>query len=86
MASIADSEANSASIANTIGLTFSADASGAQGDVETASGTLTGWAEAVSAGEKIIIRVARDGDDAANDSSTVDSYSDKLVIRYGFSQ
>lgn len=78
--------ANSASYAGSLGdaisLAFTADASGADGDVETAGETtLTGWRSAMTAGQLMVIRLARDGDHA-NDSSTVDSYSGPLVIKY----
>lgn len=86
MISIGNSEPNSGSPTNTVALSYTTDASGAQGDLETASATLTDWKSNMTAGEKIIIRVARDGDDATNDASTVDSYSDNLLIRYGFTQ
>jgi hypothetical protein len=81
-----DSVANSASYAGSLGdaisLAFTADASGADGDVETAGETtLTGWRSAMTAGQLMVIRLARDGDHA-NDSSTVDSYSGPLVIKY----
>lgn len=87
MIDIADSAANSGAVADAVGLAYDADASGAEGDVETAGGnTLTGWAAALTPGSKWIIRVARDGDDGTNDASTVDSYSGPLTIRYGFTQ
>jgi hypothetical protein len=84
MASVANSGDYTGSVGNTISLSYTADGSGADGDVETAGGdTLTGWAAALTAGELWVIRVARDGNDGANDSSTVDSYSGVLTIRYG---
>ena len=81
-----DSVANSASYAGSLGdaisLAYTADASGADGDVETAGETtLTGWRSAMTAGQLMVIRLARDGDHA-NDTSTVDSYSGPLVIKY----
>lgn len=87
MASVADSAAYTGSVANTVSLSYTADGSGADGDVETAGGdTLTGWAAGLTAGQLWVIRVARDGDDGTNDASTTDSYSGCLTIRYGFTQ
>lgn len=73
--------------ADAISLTYTADGSGADKDVEYAGApdSLTGWAAALAAGQYIRIRVARDGDHA-NDGSTVNSYSGPLVIRYGSTQ
>ena len=85
MIDIADSADNATAVGDAVNLAFTADASGASGDIETATGTLTGWAAALTPGSKLIIRVARDGD-AAADASTVDSYSGPLTIRYGFTQ
>lgn len=70
---------------NAINLTYTADGSGADGDVEyTASTTLTDWAGALTAGRQWLIRLARDGDDATNDASTVDSYPQVISIKYGY--
>jgi hypothetical protein len=66
-------------------LAYTADAAGAEGDVETATGTLTGWKAAMTAGQLFVIRVARDGDHET-DASTVDSYSGPLVIKYKITQ
>lgn len=83
--SVADSAAYAGSLGDAISLGYTADASGADGDVETATGTLTGWKAAMTAGQLFVIRVARDGDHA-NDGSTVDSYSGPLVIKYKITQ
>lgn len=84
--SVADSAAYAGTLGDAISLAFTADASGAQDDVETAGiTTLTGWRSALTAGQLMVIRVARDGDHA-NDGSTVDSYSGPLVIAYGVLQ
>jgi hypothetical protein len=83
--SVADSAAWAGSLGDAVSLAFTADASGAEGDVETATGTLTGWKEAMTAGDVFIIRIARDGDHAT-DASTVDSYSGPLVIKYKITQ
>lgn len=70
---------------NAINLAYTADGSGADGDVEyTASTTLTDWAGALTAGRQWLIRLARDGDDGTNDTSTVDSYPQVLSIKYGY--
>jgi len=82
MISIADSADNASAPSNAVSLAYTADASGASGDVETAGETtLTDWKSNVTAGNLWYIRVARDGDHA-NDGSTVDSYSGPLVIKY----
>lgn len=85
VASVADSGDYTGTLGNAVSLGYTADASGASGDVETASGSLTGWASALTAGNLMVVRVARDGDHA-NDTSTADSYSGPLVIRYGYTQ
>lgn len=80
--SVADSAAYAGSLSDAVSLAFTADASGADGDVETAGPTtLTGWRSAMTAGQLFVIRVARDGDHA-NDGSSVDSYSGPLIIKY----
>ena len=87
MIDIADSADNATAAADAVNLAYTADGSGASGDVETAGGnTLTGWAAALTPGSKWIIRITRDGDDATDDASTADSYSGPLTIRYGFTQ
>jgi len=87
MVSIADSAAQAGTPGNAINLSYSADASGASGDVETAGGdTLTDWKSNVTAGNLWMIRITRDGDDGTNDASTVDSYPVELTIRYGWTQ
>lgn len=84
--SVADSAAYAGSLGDPISLAYTADASGADGDVETAGETtLTGWRSAMTAGQLFVIRLARDGDHA-NDSSTVDSYSGPLIIKYKTTQ
>jgi hypothetical protein len=86
MISIADSAAYDGTAANAVSLAYTADASGASGDAETATAAdLTAWESNVTAGHLWKIRMARDGDHA-NDTSTVDSYSGPLTIRYGFTQ
>ena len=87
MISLSDSSDSTSATANGVNLSYTADGSGAEKDIETAGGdTLTDWKSNVTAGEYWIIRVARDGDDGTNDSSTVDSFSQALTIRYGISQ
>lgn len=86
MDDVADSAANGGTMANAVNCDFAGDASGASGDIETVSAvTLTGWKDALVAGRRWVIRLARDGNDAA-DASTVSSYSSTLVIRYGVTQ
>lgn len=84
--SVADSAAYAGSLGDAVALGYTADGSGADGDVETATGTLTGWKAAMTAGQLFVVRVARDGDDGTNDASTVDSYSGPLVIKYKITQ
>jgi len=83
--SVADSAAWAGSLGDAVSLAYTADENGASGDVETATGTLTGWRSAMTAGQLFVIRVARDGDHAT-DASTVDSYSGPLVIKYKITQ
>ncbi len=84
--SVADSGDYTGTVANAVNLAYTADGSGADGDVETASGTLTAWKSNLTANSLWVIRITRDGDDGANDSSVVDSYSGPLTIRYGYTQ
>jgi hypothetical protein len=88
MVAIAPSGQSAATLGDEITLSFTADASGASGDVEIATGTLTGWGAALSGkgGQRWRIRVTRDGDDATNDASTADSILVGLSIRYPFAQ
>lgn len=86
MIDVADSGTAAGTPGDSITLAYTADGSGADGDVETATGTLTDWKTNATAGSFWLIRVTRDGDDATNDTSTVDSYPLELTIRYGFSQ
>jgi hypothetical protein len=87
MASVADSAAYAGSFSNAINLDFAGDASGADGDVETVSNvTLTSWKSSLTPGQLFVIKVARDGDDGTNDTSTADSYSGPLVISYQATQ
>jgi hypothetical protein len=84
MVSVADSAAADATPGTAIALAYTADASGADGDAETAGPTtLTGWKAAVTAGQLWVIRLERDGDHA-NDTSTVDSYPLLVTIKYGY--
>jgi hypothetical protein len=72
-------------LANEIALDYTADASGANGDVETTAWTtLTDWAAALTAGQTWRIRLMRDGD--TSDASTVNSTELGLVIEYGITQ
>lgn len=85
MCNPAGSAAAACTPGNDINLAFTADGSGADGDVEyTTSTTLTDWAGALTAGRQWLIRLARDGDDGTNDTSTVDSYPQVISIKYGY--
>jgi hyaluronoglucosaminidase len=81
----ADSSDVAGTLSNEVAFASKTDASGAQYDVETTPSattwtTMTGWKSTLTAGYNWAISVCRDG---ANDTSTVDSYSHSLVIRYG---
>lgn len=84
----ASASADSPTFGNAINIDMTADASGASADLEkNVSGiTLTGWKTAVAAGDVIIIRLARDGDDGTNDTSTVDSNVLAALIKFGVNQ
>jgi hypothetical protein len=88
MVPIAPSAQSASTLANEITLTYTPDASGASGDVQVATATLTGWGAALSGtgGQRWRIRVTRDGDDATNDTSTADSVLVGLSIRYPYVQ
>lgn len=64
---------------NEVTLYHIADASGAEDDRESVTGTLTSYGATATAGSTMIIDVARDGDDA-QDVSTVDSYGRYLLL------
>jgi hypothetical protein len=87
MIDVAGSAVYDTALADAVSLTYTADGSGADKDIQTAGApdTLTGWAAALAAGNYWRIRVARDGDHAS-DTSTVNSYSGPLIIRYGTTQ
>ena len=88
MIDVAASGAYDTALGDAVNLTYTADGSGIDKDVQRAGApdTLTGWAAALTAGSYWRIRVARDGADGTNDSSTADSYSGPLIIRYGTTQ
>ncbi len=80
MASIANSSPITTAVGTAINVDFSADASGANNDVESAGWTtLTGWGAALTAERLWVVRVARDGS-AAQDASTVNSTLLDVVI------
>lgn len=68
-----------------VSLDHAGDGSGASGDVEYVTGTLTGWNTGLVGGQHAIIQVCRDGD-ATEDGSTVNSTSGPLLLRYGITQ
>lgn len=83
MVSVPDSSSYTGTIANYVQVPVAADASGASGDVETASNiTLTSWKSNVTAGQLWVIRMNRDG----ADTSTTAHYSGPLVLEYGVTQ
>jgi hypothetical protein len=84
--SIDGSEQIDSALGDAVSLGYTADASGADEDIEqTAETTLTGWKSALVAGELVRLRLARDGDHA-NDTSTVNSSDVELKIKYGWKQ
>lgn len=84
--SVASSASATGAPSTAINIDFSADGSGASGDVEvSATTTLTGWGAAVTPGQLMIIRIARDGD-ASQDASTVGSTVLSAELAYGASQ
>jgi hypothetical protein len=86
MESVADSSSREGTVANAVNLSYSPIASPATKDMATTDGdSLTDWKSNVTGFNKWIIRVARDGDDAV-DTSTDDSWTQALIIRYGVSQ
>lgn len=87
LSSVADSAAYIGSLGSEINLDFAGDANGDTGDVEsTSTVTLTGWKSAMTAGQLLVIRLSRSGDDGTYDTSTVNSYSGPLTILYGMKQ
>jgi hypothetical protein len=77
----------SATLLHATNLDFTGDASGASGDYESTGWVaLTSWGGDLTADQFWRIRVARDGDDGTNDSSTVNSTERGLYIEYGISQ
>lgn len=91
LSSVAASASSAGSFGQEITFNAAADASGADGDIEitpalaSAMTTLTDWKTNLTAGQLLLIMLKRDGD-AAEDASTVDSYSNKVVISYGSTQ
>jgi hypothetical protein len=83
----ADSTSATAATGTPINVDFAADASGASGDFETeAAVTLTGWGTIGTPGNLLIIRIARDGDAATVDTSTVNSIMLSAELAYGATQ
>ncbi|HEX2746990.1 MAG TPA: hypothetical protein VHM91_03240, partial [Verrucomicrobiales bacterium] len=89
--SIADLGASGAgdspTFSNEISLNFTGDGSGAAGDIEfvPTAGTytsLTGWAASLTPGHLAVVKLARDGSDGTNDTSTQSSSDVELVIMY----
>jgi len=83
----ASASADAPAFSNAVALNFAGDASGASGDIETvAYTTLTSWKTSLTAGRIIVIKLARDGDDGTNDTSTQPSTDVELSIKYGRAQ
>lgn len=87
-ASVADSAGTeSPTLLHATNLDFAGDGSGANNDIESTGWvTLTSWAGDLTADQLWVIRLARDGDDGTNDTSTVNSTDFGLVIEYGVTQ
>lgn len=88
MADVTDSAgADSPTFSNAINLDFTGDASGASGDRESVTWTtLTSWRSSLTAGHTLVIKLARDGDDGTNDTSTVSSTDQNLKLKIGHTQ
>lgn len=84
MIDIAASSDGDTAVGDAVDLTYNADASGADRDIEVATATLTGWGAALTPGSICYIRITRDGD--GTDASTTDSYSICFEIYYKESQ
>lgn len=78
--------ADAPTFSNPIAIQFSGDASGASGDIEISSAVnLNSWATGSTGGHLIVVKLARDGTNAA-DTSTVDSNIVNFTIRYASTQ
>lgn len=87
MADVADSaSADAPTFSNAVALNFAGDASGVAGDKETVTATLASWRTSLTAGRIIVMKLARDGDDGTNDTSTQNSTSVNLAIKVFHSQ
>jgi hypothetical protein len=74
--------ADAPSFINEISLPFDGDPTGAAGDLESTSYiTLTGWSAALTPGNIVVVKLARDGDDGALDTSAVQSSDVELTLR-----
>lgn len=85
MTSVAASAAAATTGFSSVNVDMSADASGANGDVEISATTSTGMGATVTPGQLMVIRIARDGD-ATQDSSTVNSTVLAIELSYGSTQ
>ena len=87
VASVGSSEAATGTVGTKVDINFSGDGTGASGDAEiSATTTLTGWGAAVTPGELMVIRLARDGDEVTTDASTTASTVIAIELEYGVSQ
>ena len=88
VASVASSASGTApTLGTAIDVNMTADGSGAANDVEISSTTtLTGWGAAMTPGQLMVIRVARDGDQGTQDASTVNSTLICFELEYGATQ
>ena len=85
VASVASSGSSTTSTGTGINIDMTADASGASGDIEIKTATLTGWGAAVTPGQMMIITIARDGT-SGTDTSSVNSTLISFEISYGATQ
>lgn len=83
MADVNNSASSTGTVINSITFSILNDASGADGDMESIGNVaLTSWNTSLTPGHFMVIQVARDGN-ATTDTSTKDSISGPLIIRYG---
>ena len=87
MASVASSGAATGTLINPIVVNMAADAGAVAGDVQVSSSTaLTNWGSGCTPGNLLVIRIARDGDAATVDASSVASTVLAVELAYGSTQ
>ena len=87
MASVGVSGAATGTLINPIVVNMLADAGAVAGDVQLSSSTpLTNWGSGCTPGQLMVIRIARDGDAATVDASSVASTVLAVELAYGVTQ